>query len=134
MFSQVKDKIFSSEKTTFGSINIEFSILDDELNIKSLVANNFKIGVTAKGKINLKNQAMEIRGMIVPGYIINSLFGLGKIPILGSVISGLLTGGEGGGIFSVRYEYIKKAGENEGNFSTNKVSAFVPSSITNLFE
>ena len=134
LFSQVKDKIFSSEKTTFGSINIEFSIAENELNIKSLIANNFKIGVTAKGKINLKNQAMEIKGMIVPGYIINSLFGLGKIPILGSVISGLLTGGEGGGIFSVRYEYIKKAGEKEGKFSTNKVSAFVPSSIANLFE
>ena len=134
LFSQVKDKIFSSEKTTFGSINIEFSIAENELNIKSLIANNFKIGVTAKGKINLKNQAMEIKGMIVPGYIINSLFGLGKIPILGSVISGLLTGGEGGGIFSVRYEYIKKAGEKEGKFSTNKVSAFVPSSISNLFE
>ncbi len=134
LFSQVKDKIFSSEKTTFGSINIEFSIAENELNIKSLIANNFKIGVTAKGKINLKNQAMEIKGMIVPGYIINSLFGLGKIPILGSVISGLLTGGEGGGIFSVRYEYIKKAGEKEGKFSTNKVSVFVPSSIANLFE
>jgi hypothetical protein len=134
LFSQIKDKIFSSEKTTFGSINIEFLIEDDELKIKSLIANNFKIGVTAKGKINLKNQAVEIKGMIVPGYIINSLFDLGKIPILGSVISGLLTGGEGGGIFSVRYEYIKKAGEKEGNFSTNKVSAFVPSSITNLFE
>jgi hypothetical protein len=134
LFSQVKDKIFSSEKTTFGSINIEFSIAEDELNIKSLIANNFKIGVTAKGKINLKNQATAIKGMIVPGYIINSLFGLSKIPILGSVISGLLTGGEGGGIFSIRYEYIKKAGEKEGKFSTNKVSAFVPSSIANLFE
>ncbi len=134
LFSQVKDKIFSSEKTTFSLINIEFSIADGELNIKSLIANNFKIGVTAKGKINLKNQAMEIKGMIVPGYIINSLFGLGKIPILGSVISGLLTGGEGGGIFSVRYEYVKKAGEKEGKFSTNKVSAFVPSSLANLFE
>lgn len=134
LFSQIKDKIFSSEKTTFGSIDIEFSLAEDELKIKSLIANNFKIGITAKGKINLKTQAMEIKGMIVPGYIINSLFGLGKIPILGSVISGLLTGGEGGGIFSVRYEYVKKPGENEGKFSTNKVSAFVPSSIANLFE
>jgi len=134
LFSQVKDKIFSSEKTTFGSINIEFSIAENELNIKSLIANNFKIGVTAKGKINLKNLETEIKGMIVPGYIINSLFGLSKIPILGSVISGLLTGGEGGGIFSVRYQYVKKAGEKEGKFSTNKVSAFVPSSIANLFE
>jgi hypothetical protein len=134
LFSQIKDKIFSSEKTTFGSIDIEFSLAEDELKIKSLIANNFKIGITAKGKINLKTQAMEIKGMIVPGYIINSLFGLGKIPILGSVISGLLTGGEGGGIFSVRYEFIKKAGEKEGKFSTNKVSAFVPSSIANLFE
>jgi len=134
LFSQLKDKIFSSEKTTFGLINIDFTIVDDELNLQSLVANNFKIGVTAKGKINLKTQAMEIKGMIVPGYILNSLFGLGKIPILGSVIRGLLTGGEGGGVFSVRYEYLKKAGEKEGKFSTNKVSAFVPSSIANLFE
>ncbi|NBX52633.1 MAG: hypothetical protein EBT63_03180 [Proteobacteria bacterium] len=134
LFSQIKDKIFSSEKTTFSSVVVDFVIQDSELILKSLIANNFKIGITAKGKINLKDNSTEIKGMIVPGYIINSLFGLGKIPVLGNVISGVLTGGEGGGIFSIRYEYLKNANDKEGKFSTNKVSAFVPSSISSLFD
>jgi hypothetical protein len=133
LFSQVQDKIFSDEKTTFGSVIIDFSLQGEELIIKSLIVNNFKIGITAKGRINLKNNAISIKGMIIPGYIINSLFGLSKIPILGNVISGL-TGGDGGGLFSMRYEYNRKAGAKEGEFVTNKVSAFVPSSISVLFE
>ncbi|MBM3590581.1 MAG: hypothetical protein FJX30_04330 [Alphaproteobacteria bacterium] len=134
LFSQIRDKIFSSEKTTFSSVVVDFVVKDSDLILKSLIANNFKIGITAKGKINLKDNSAEIKGMIVPGYIINSLFGLGKIPVLGNVISGVLTGGEGGGIFSIRYEYLKTANDKEGKFSTNKVSAFVPSSISSLFD
>lgn len=134
LFSKIKDKIFSSEKTTFSSMIIDFSFKNSEIILKSLIANNFKIGITAKGNINFANNSMDIKGMIIPGYIINSLFGLGKIPVLGGVISGILTGGEGGGIFSIRYEYVKKTNDKEGEFSTNKVSAFVPSSISNLFE
>jgi Na+/citrate or Na+/malate symporter len=71
--------------------------------------------------------------MIIPGYIVNSLFGIGKIPVIGSVLSGILTGGEGGGLFGLRYEYVKNSKEKEGKFTTNKVSAFVPSTIQNLF-
>jgi Na+/citrate or Na+/malate symporter len=71
--------------------------------------------------------------MIVPGYIINSLFGIGNIPVIGNVISEILTGGKGGGIIAIRYEYYKKPFEKEGIFSTSKVSAFVPSTIQNLF-
>ncbi|MFM7702155.1 MAG: hypothetical protein ACKO6C_01670, partial [Alphaproteobacteria bacterium] len=52
LYSKVKDKIFSSEKTTFGSLNIDFVIAEGDLKIKSLVANNYKIGITAKGNIN----------------------------------------------------------------------------------
>lgn len=134
LFSQVKDKIFSSEKTIFDSVKVEFLIQDKILNINSLVANNYKIGVTAKGTIDLQNNAYQLKGMIVPGFLINNLFGIGKIPLIGGVISGLLTGGEGGGLFGIRYEYVKTATQQEPTFTTNKVAAFVPSTIQNLFD
>ena len=115
-------------------MKIDFSLIENELILKSLIANNFKIGITAKGTINLDDNAMQLKGMIVPGYLVNSLFGLGKVPVLGSVIKGLLTGEEGGGIFSIRYEYIRNKNQDEGEFKTNAVSAFVPSSISSLFD
>jgi hypothetical protein len=71
--------------------------------------------------------------MIVPGFIINNLFGIGKIPVLGSVV-GILTGGEGGGLFGIRYEYTKNKGDKEAKFETSKVSSFVPTTIKSLFD
>lgn len=134
LFSKIKDKIFSSEKTTFSSVKIKFDFKDNVLNLQSLIANNYKIGVTAKGFFDVKNSTYQLKGMIIPGYLINNLFGIGNIPIIGGVISGILTGGEGGGVFGLKYEYIKNKGDKEGKFSTNKVSAFVPSTIQNLFD
>ncbi len=130
LFSSVKDKIFSSEKTIFDSVKLKFDINGELLNINSLVANNYKIGITSKGFINLKDESYQLKGMIIPGFIINNLFGIGNLPILGS----LLTGGEGGGVFGIHYEYIKTKNDKEGKFTTNKVAAFVPSTIQNLFD
>jgi len=134
LFSQIKDKIFSSEKTTFDSVKVNFELSRGNINISSLVANNYKVGITAKGNLNLKEDSYNIKGMIVPGFIINNLFGIGNIPIIGGVISGILTGGEGGGVFGIRYEYVKDKGDKEGKFTTNKVSSFVPTTIKNLFD
>ena len=72
--------------------------------------------------------------MIIPGFVINNLFGIGKIPLIGGVISGIFTGGEGGGLFGIKYEYKKLDPNSEATFETNKVSAFVPVSIRNLFD
>ena len=107
---------------------------DRIIGLDSLIANNYKIGITAKGDINLSDDSYEIKGMIIPGFIINNLFGMGKIPVIGNVISGLLTGGEGGGLFGIRYEYKKENSEKDPTFKTNKVSAFVPTTIRNLFD
>lgn len=134
LFSQIKDKIFSNQKTTFDSVKLEFYMQDNLLYIKSFIANNYKIGITAKGFVDLKNKTYQIKGMIVPGFIINNLFGIGKIPIIGNVISGLLTGGQGGGLFGIRYSYIKTNPKQEAIFETYKISAFVPTTIKNLFD
>lgn len=134
LFSKVKDTIFSNNKTTFDSVKIEFSYKEKNLDIISMIANNYKIGITAKGFINFADNSFNIRGMIVPGFVINNLFGIGKIPLLGGVISGLLTGGEGGGLFGIKYEYAKLPNQTEPTFETYTMSAFVPVSIRNLFE
>lgn len=133
LFSKVKDKIFSQDKTTFDTVKIDFAYQNGLVDLQSLVANNYKIGITAKGKIDLKSNSYQIKGMIVPGFIINNLFGIGKIPVLGSVV-GILTGGDGGGLFGIRYEYTKNKGDKEAKFETSKVSSFVPTTIKNLFD
>lgn len=134
LFAKIKDKIFSSEKTIFDFVKLDFELKSGVLTINSLVANNYKIGVTGKGFVNFKDDSYQIKGMIVPGFLINNLFGIGNIPLIGGVISGVLTGGEGGGLFGLKYNYVKNKGEKEGSFSTNKVSAFVPSTLQNLFD
>lgn len=134
LFAKIKDSIFSNQKTIFDSLNLKFSLHDKKLNLESLVANNYKVGITAKGNINLADNSYEIKGMIVPGFIINNLFGIGNIPLVGDVISNILTGGEGGGVFGIRYQYVKNADDSEPQFETNKVSAFVPTTIKNLFD
>lgn len=132
LFSTIKDKIFSEGKTYFDTVKAQFDLKSNVLNIESLIANNYKIGITAKGTINLKNKIIDLKGMIIPGFIINNLFGIGNIPVIGS-ISGLLTGGQGGGLFGIRYSYYKK-GKQDAVFTTYTLSAFVPVSIRNLFD
>ncbi len=135
LVSQVKDKIVTNQKISFDQLKLEF-VLDDYyiLNIKSLIANNYTIGITAKGWLNFEDNSFKINGMIIPGYFINNLFGIGKVPLIGGVVRGLFTGGEGGGLFGIKYEYEKSKDQKEANFKTNKLSAFVPVTIRNLFE
>lgn len=134
LYSKVKDKIFSDGKTVFGKMKIDFSGDDRMLFIDRFIANNYKIGITAKGKFDISNNSFDFKGMIIPGFLINNLFGIGKIPIIGNVISGLLTGGEGGGLFGLKFEYKKSEKDKEAIFKTFPVSSFVPVSIRNLFE
>ncbi len=135
LFSQVKDTIFASGKTIFSNMSGEFEIAGQKILVNSFVANNFKVGITAKGNIDLNQKGFNFKGMIVPGYIVNNLFGIGKIPIVGNVVTGLLTGGEeGGGLFGIRYSYSKESKLHKEKFKTEKVKSFIPSSIKNLFD
>ena len=135
LFLEIRDAVFSSGKTIFSNMSGEFIMTKGGINIKSFVANNFKVGITAKGKINLSQKSFDFKGMIVPGFIVNNLFGIGKIPVVGNVVSGLLTGGEeGGGIFGIRYSYSKKSKMHKEQFKTEKIKSFIPSSIKSLFD
>jgi len=132
LYLTIKNKIFSNQKTKFNKVKIKFELIDKIFKIKSLIANNYKIGITAKGTIDLENKVYNLEGFILPGYIVNNLFGLGDIPIIGE-IANLLTNGQGGGLFGIKYEYSKKKNEKDFHFQTNKMSALVPTTIQGMF-
>ena len=132
LFHQIKDKIFSNQKTTFNKIKMNFIFKDNILEIKSFIAYNYKIGITAKGTIDLGKQIYDIKGAIIPGYLVNNLFGIGSIPLVGNVTS-LITGGKDSGIFGLQYEYYKKE-KGEFIFKTNKISSLLPTTISNLID
>jgi hypothetical protein len=133
IIDNIKDKIFANNKIILSSGKILFASENGILKIESLAASNYKIGLTAKGFYNLQDKSFDFKGMIVPVFVINNLFGIGKVPIIGKVIKTVVTGEEGGGLFSIRYQYKRDKNQKEATFGTSK-SSFLPSSLSQIFE
>jgi hypothetical protein len=130
VFSKLKEEIANDNRIKFDTLKVEFASNYKEIEIKTLIASSNLMGFTAKGKINLHNKSTELKGLIIPGYAVNKLFGIGKIPVIGRII----VGEEGGGIFAIRYDYIKKKEDKKGDFSINPASAVIPGGIRNIFD
>ncbi|MCE3255231.1 MAG: outer membrane protein [Rickettsiaceae bacterium] len=129
-FAKLKEESLKADAVKFNNLKLEFVLQNNLMDITTLIANSYIMGITAKGKIDLAKNDIQLKGLIVPGYVINKLFGIGKVPILGKII----VGEEGGGIFAIRYDYIKKSGEKNGEFSINPASAVIPGGIRNIFD
>ncbi len=125
-----KDKILNSNEINFDKLKLEFEFKNNVLKINTLIANSSTMGFTGKGKIDLTTDFISLKGLIVPGYALNKLFGIGQVPILGRII----VGEEGGGIFAIRYDYIKTGYDKKGNFSINPASAIIPGGVRNVFD
>lgn len=129
-FAKLKSKIASDNKIQFDNLKLDFVSDYSSVQIKTLIASSYLMGFTAKGKVDFQNNIINLKGLIIPGYAINRLFGIGKIPVLGSII----VGEEGGGIFAIRYDYTKKKSDLKGDFSINPASAVIPGGIRNVFD
>ena len=103
-------------------IPFTLSTLND-LEIKDAVASGTAVGFTLRG--NIQNNAIDFNGSVVPAYALNSL--PGKIPVIGT----LLSGEEGGGLIGVSYH----VGGNTDNpeFSFNPASLLTPGIFRRLF-
>jgi hypothetical protein len=130
VFSKLKDSIKKSNKIFFDSLEIEFYLENNIFDIKTLIASSTVLGITAKGEIDLNDESINLKGLIIPGYALNKLFNVGKIPVLGKI----LVGEKGGGIFAVRYDYLKNPQNDDGEFSINPASAFIPGGIRNILD
>jgi len=108
--------------------NLDAPFVKDKgvITISKTVANGISIGITAAGTINMKTEVLNVKGTVVPAYLINNA--LTKIPLIGDILSG---GEKGGGVFAANY--TMKGRLKEPVISTNPLSAIAPGFFRKLF-
>lgn len=120
------DEFVSKGPVELDNIEIPFDYRLGILDLSGLKANGPTLGMTMEGQISAREGKINVNGVFVPAYGLNAL--LGKIPIVGS----LLTGGKGKGVFGVSYR-VKGPLDNP-DFSINPVSGLAPGFLRLLFE
>lgn len=118
---------------TLGGDGVMFSRIDLPLKISGgrYIINGAKaqgpaLGLTASGFIDSRTTDIEIDGVLVPSFGVNSA--LGGIPLLGD----LVVGRDGEGVFSLTYGVRGKL--DKANVSVNPLSALAPGVIRRIFE
>lgn len=112
---------------------LAFSVLDGKytldrglLTLDDVRASGVSLGYTAKGKIYTHADMVDVEGTVVPAYGLNSI--LGKIPVLGTLLTG---GEEGGGVFAATYKVTGPMEKPE--ITVNPLSLFAPGVLRNMF-
>lgn len=134
LFSKIKEKLDLSDQVIFEDLHSDFKIRNNILEIEKFIINNNYLGITAKGNIGILDGRINMDGLIIPGYLINRLFGIGDLPII-KYIAPILVGEDGGGIFAAKYKLQKNPNLDEKlRFILNEGSIFVPGAIRNFFD
>lgn len=116
----------SGEGMKFAKMEMEFSLENGVFKVRDGRASGPALGLTAEGDINIENKDIDLNGVLVPSYTVNSI--LGDIPVLGSV----MVGKKGEGMFALNYTMkgpIKKI-----QVSVNPLSALTPGFLRRIFD
>jgi len=117
--------VLSGEGFYFDGASARFTKTMGKIEVKKFRSAGPSIGLTSSGTIDLDRQTVDLDGVIVPAYAINSI--LGNIPLLGP----LLQGGPGEGLFSAAY---KISGDlNEPKIDVNPWTALAPGFLRDIF-
>ena len=81
----------------FTRLVAPFRYTPDAIELADARAFSTSLGMTAKGRIDLRRRLFDIQGTVVPAYFLNSL--LGRVPLLGKLVSPET----GGGLFAMSY-------------------------------
>lgn len=109
-----------------NTIKMPFTYNRGLLDIDKLIANGNALGMTMEGQMETNLGKVNINGVYVPAYGINSL--LGSIPLFG----GLFSGGEGEGL--IGFAYRVKGTMANPTVSVSAASGFAPGFLRTVFE
>jgi AsmA-like C-terminal region/Protein of unknown function len=109
----------------FNRLNASFSIGGGKIAIKDGVVSGPVIGGTVEGVIDYGKGGIDVKGAIVPAYLVNNLFN--KLPLIGNLL-----GGENEGVFSINYRATGALTSPEVSY--NPLSAVAPGFLRKLFE
>lgn len=117
--------VLSGEGFYFDGASARFTKTMGTIEVRRFRSAGPSIGLTSSGTIDLDRQKIDLEGVIVPAYAINSI--LGNIPLLGP----LLQGGPGEGLFSAAY---KISGDlPEPKIDVNPWTALAPGFLRDIF-
>jgi AsmA-like C-terminal region len=109
----------------FTRLVAPFRLTDSALELTDARAFSQSLGLTAKGRLDLYAQTIDLQGTIVPAYFFNAL--LGKIPLVGKLFSPE----RGGGVFAA--SYALRGPLADPNVSVNPLAALTPGFLRGLF-
>lgn len=109
----------------FTNLDMPFTFHDGVFFFRNLRAFGPSLGLTASGKLSLRDKHVDVKGEIVPIYAINSL--VGNIPLFGEFI----TGEKGNGLFSVNYTMTGHI--SDPTVTVNPLVVIAPGFLRKLF-
>jgi hypothetical protein len=110
----------------FGDLEAPMTMTDNRITLGECRAAGPSLGITAKGHLYLTKGTVDIDGVVVPSYGLNSM--LGAVPILGD----LLVSRKGEGVFGLTYSMNGPA--EKPSVGVNPLSAFTPGIFRRIFE
>ncbi len=88
------------------------------------MANGAAIGITIAGTIDTSTTKLDLKGVLVPAYALNSIFG--KIPLIGA-----LAGGEGEGL--IGFNFSVRGNTTDPDVGVNPLSGLTPGFLRGIF-
>ena len=119
-------EILTNEGIPFDKITVNFTNKNNIIYIDDARFQGFSLGGKLKGFTKVDKQEVNLEGIIVPAYAINSL--LNKIPLIGQVITGI----EGDGLIGVNFEVTGTF--EKPNYNVNPLSILTPGILRSIFD
>ena len=110
----------------FARLSAPFTLSHDVITLDKAKTHGDALGLTAEGTITFPKVELNIQGTIVPSYSLNHV--LGNVPLIG----GVLTGGEGQGVFAARYDVTGT--QDDPKVSVNPLSILTPGFLRGVFD
>ena len=117
--------VLQGEGLGFTRLEAPFRLAGDVLDINGARAFSASLGLTAKGRIDLGRQRVDIQGTVVPAYFFNSL--LSDLPVVGKLFSPE----PGGGLLAVSYDV--RGTLSDPTVRVNPLSILTPGFLRGLF-
>jgi hypothetical protein len=109
----------------FAELIVPFRLAGGALDLSEARAVGSQIGITASGRVDIRNEHVDLAGTLVPLYAINSM--IGNLGPVGAAI----IGERGSGVIAMRYTY--KGPMAKAEFTVNPLSALTPGFLRGIF-
>ena len=119
-------ELLAGKGVPFARLNAPFRYKNSNLELLKARASGGALGITVDGKVNLASNSADIRGTIIPAYLLNNL--VGTVPVIGDI----LTGPEKEGIFAANYS--AKGPTDALEIFVNPLTVLAPGILLDIFD